>query len=98
MMPGGPALTRRRQSAIDVLLRLMGCTDARSSQCEHVAAISELAEACFHTVAVELAGAMVGETRRGGRLSEERIIEIAASLKTETAIRAGATGHREGRL
>lgn len=39
-----------RQKAIDDLLRLMGCTDAKSSNCEHVAAVTALANACYRTV------------------------------------------------
>lgn len=39
-----------RMAAIDTLLRMMGCTDAKGSNCEHVAAIAALADACYRTV------------------------------------------------
>ena len=42
-------LQYRRQKAIDDLLRLMGCTDARASNCEHVAAVTALASAIQDT-------------------------------------------------
>jgi hypothetical protein len=40
-----------RQKAIDDILRLMGCTDARASNCEHVEAVRALASACYQTLA-----------------------------------------------
>lgn len=47
-----------RQKAIDDLLRLMGCTDAKASNCEHVAAVAAMADACYRT-AGELFGVKV---------------------------------------
>lgn len=48
-------VTYDRMKAIDTLLRMMGCTDAKGSNCEHVAAITDLADACYRTIG-ELAG------------------------------------------
>lgn len=44
-------LALARQTAIDVLLRLMGCTDAKQSNCEHVAAIGALVQATAESTA-----------------------------------------------
>lgn len=74
-------LTYQRQAAIDVLLRLMGCTDAKASNCEHVGAVKAMADACYKT-----AFWMAGRD------------DLVASAVTETRIRPGVTGHREGKL
>lgn len=80
-------LTYRRQKAIDDLLRLMGCTDARASNCEHVAAVTALAAAIQDTT-FELLDKAVG-----GALSE-----FGLRPKIETHIKPGVTGNREGLL
>lgn len=57
-------LAHARQEAIDVLLRLMGCTDLRTANCEHVGAIKALAAACNATTAYVLGydGPLITET------------------------------------
>lgn len=85
----GFELAHRRQEAIDTLLRLMGCTDARTSNCEHVAAVASLSSAMVESTAIELDRACGGALRDAGLLD---------ALRLETYIRPGVTGRREGTL
>lgn len=91
-------LTYDRQEAIDVLLRLMGCTDAKSANCEHVAAIGRFANLMVTTSNGLLVAAPVHDVRKGRALTEERLIDLAASMTVDTHIKPGVSGHREGRL
>ena len=70
-----------RLAAIDVLLRLMGCTDAKQANCEHVAAVSALANAITKSTFQLLDEAC------GGALTEAGLVPSVA-----THFRPGATG------
>ena len=80
-------LQYRRQKAIDDLLRLMGCTDPRASNCEHVGAVTALASAIQDTT-FDLLDEAVGRA----------LSQFGLRPQIETRIKPGVTGHREGVL
>lgn len=65
----------------------MGCTDAKSSRCEHVAAVSAFGEAMMQTTFELLDEACAGA-----------LSELGLRPGLETHIRPGVTGRREGVL
>lgn len=97
-MPGGQDLTYVRQEAIDTLLRMMGCTDARASNCEHVAAVSRLAAACYGTMVVEMGTYLARAIDKGNLIDMPFLERMVTGFRTELHIRPGVTGHREGHL
>lgn len=88
-------LTHDRQSAIDVLLRMMGCTCLKQARCEHLLAITDLVTAAAQSTVYEVGGFLY--PRRKQRITDKLIWQLM-QIGTVTHIRPDAIGHREGKL